>query len=235
MVRRSKGDSAVSSKKAQVFLTKQAAAQRQLDAAIRMTLRGEDELAIHTVAAAAYGIIRQLKKRGELRDRVGLGIFVFANDLASGKIDRLPTEFAETDWLIPIINDIAAAIGRGEIKSEKDVIQRLALINETSHWNKFNYPANFLKHADRDPGEALVLDKVNNELLLMSACSAYIELMGVGTSTWEMIVYGAFLGLEIPDSPPKLKAIAKQPLAKRRRACLSLLRELKARGEAALA
>jgi hypothetical protein len=68
----------VSSAKAQIYLRKEAAAQRQLDAAIRMTLEGEDELAIHTVAAAAYGILRDLKKhhgRRELADRLGLGIF----------------------------------------------------------------------------------------------------------------------------------------------------------------
>ena len=36
------------------------AARRQLNAAIRMTFANEDELAIHTVAAAAYGIVRDL-------------------------------------------------------------------------------------------------------------------------------------------------------------------------------
>jgi hypothetical protein len=82
--------------------------------------------------------------------------------------------------LIPIINDIAVGIKRGEVKSGKGVIQKLALINENSHWSKFNYPANFLKHADPDPREAPPLDKLNNDMLLMSAIAAYIELMGTG-------------------------------------------------------
>jgi hypothetical protein len=54
---------------ATVHLTKLAAAQRQLNAAIRMLLRNEDELAVHTVAAAAFRILRDIKKkhgRGEL-------------------------------------------------------------------------------------------------------------------------------------------------------------------------
>ena len=42
-------------------MTKLAAAQRQLCAAIRMFFDGEDELAVHTVASAAYGILRDLK------------------------------------------------------------------------------------------------------------------------------------------------------------------------------
>jgi hypothetical protein len=50
----------VSSNKAQVYLRKEATAQSQLDAAIRMTLADEDELAIHSVAAAAYGVSRSL-------------------------------------------------------------------------------------------------------------------------------------------------------------------------------
>jgi hypothetical protein len=46
----------------------EAAAQRQLDAAIRMTLAEEDELAIRTVVAAAYGILRGLKQNQNFPD-----------------------------------------------------------------------------------------------------------------------------------------------------------------------
>lgn len=44
-------------------ISKIAAAQRQLDAAIRMFFQREDELAIHTVAAAAFQILRDITKR----------------------------------------------------------------------------------------------------------------------------------------------------------------------------
>lgn len=43
--------------KATLALTKVADAQRQLDAAIRMFFAEEDELAIHTAAAAAYRVL----------------------------------------------------------------------------------------------------------------------------------------------------------------------------------
>jgi hypothetical protein len=226
----------VSSEGARIYIRKEAAAQRQLDAAIRMRLASEDELAIHTVAAAAYRILRDLKEkhgRSELTDRLDLGIFLYASDLVSGKIDELPADVAESKMLAQIIADVSAAIRRGEVKSEKDVMQKLAINGETSFWNKFNWPTNFLKHADRQPGATLALDEVNNDLLLMHATAAYVELMGAGSSTPEMLVYFVFCG-DNQDFTPKMRAIARLPLAKRRRSCLSLLRDLKARGTIAL-
>src|SRR5258708_8972556 len=46
---------------AKLHVTKLAAAGRQLRAAIRMYFSGEDELAIHTVAAASYRLLADLK------------------------------------------------------------------------------------------------------------------------------------------------------------------------------
>lgn len=46
---------------ARIHVTKLAAAQRQLRAAIRMFFSGEDELAVHTVVSASYRIIADLK------------------------------------------------------------------------------------------------------------------------------------------------------------------------------
>lgn len=54
---------------ATVHVTKLAAAQRQLRAAVRMFFAGEDELAIHTVASAAYRLSDLKADRG--RDEVG--------------------------------------------------------------------------------------------------------------------------------------------------------------------
>ncbi len=64
---------------AELHVSKLAAAQRQLDAAIRMYFGEEDELAIHTVVSAAYSIISDLKsKRGrdESVDFLMRGIFM---------------------------------------------------------------------------------------------------------------------------------------------------------------
>jgi hypothetical protein len=220
---------------AHVFLRKEAAAQRQLDAAIRMTFANEDQLAIHTVAAAAYGILRGLKQnqgRSELADRLGLGIFVVARDLALGKTDQMPPALAQSAVFAKLITDTVAAIQSGEVSHENDVIGKLRLINETGHWNKFNKAANFLKHADRDPRDTLPLDEMNNETLLFSGITAYLDLMGKPTP--EMVVYAAFQGCEIEDLSPELRAASKQAPAKRRRTCLKLLRKLKTRSDFAL-
>ena len=49
----------------EIRVTKIQAAQRQIDAAIRMLFRNEDPVAIHTVAMAGFRILRDLtKKRG---------------------------------------------------------------------------------------------------------------------------------------------------------------------------
>ena len=55
---------------AEIHITKLKAARHQFCAAIRMYFSAEDELAIHTVASAAYGIIRDLKAQRN-RDEVG--------------------------------------------------------------------------------------------------------------------------------------------------------------------
>jgi hypothetical protein len=229
--------SIMTSTKASIYLGKQAAAQRQLDAAIRMLLANEDDLAIHTVAAAAYGILRELKeakqhRRKELNDRLAGGIFAFASDLASGKIDGLPKGIAESKVLSDIIANISAQIRAGKVQNEKDVARLLSIVDEKKYWKNFNRAAEFLKHADKGADAFLPMDAIDTDMLLISATSAYVEIMGRPTS--EMIVYFVFRGIDIDAFSPKLRAIAAQPTEKRRRACLALLRELKIRGNPAL-
>src|ERR1700734_3571163 len=86
---------------AKVYITKTAAAQRQLDAAIRMHLANEDSLAIHTVASAAFRILRDLKEKrgsGQLKEAMSAGLFAYADDLVSGRTHELP-EFLKRDGL----------------------------------------------------------------------------------------------------------------------------------------
>jgi len=44
------------------------------------------------------------------------------------------------------------------------------------YWQQRNKIANFLKHADRDPGAHIPVDEVDNLRLLILACSAYYDL-----------------------------------------------------------
>ena len=74
---------------AEIYITKLLAARRQLYAAIRMFFADEDELAIHTVASAAYRVICDLKsQRG--RDEVGdyylTSVFYVVRDYRRGTL-----------------------------------------------------------------------------------------------------------------------------------------------------
>ena len=155
-----------------IAVTKIAAAQRQLDAAIRMMLSDEDELAVHTVGAAAYRILRDLKqKRGhrELADMHGRGLYYIARDIMAGKLklEGIPIE-ARSRELVHQIERAMSLIRSGEVQSVADLSARIHLRDEPGHWRKFNIPANFLKHADYDLGSALSLDRLDNLQLLMA-------------------------------------------------------------------
>jgi hypothetical protein len=225
--------------RASIYINKLAAAQRQLDAAIRMMLAGEDELAIHTIAAAAYQILRDLKKhrgRREQSELLRAGIFAFAEDLARGRLKELPSDILESPLLAHTTKQVAEAISRGDVKTYADVDRYMRFTgDERQHWTAFNLPAGFLKHADRRPDSTLSLDQIDNDLLIGSAIASYVTIMGQGSSTPEMLVGCVFLGNADPEGwPPKLKEITRLPPGKRRRACLSLLRDIKRRGDVAI-
>lgn len=137
-------------KSARVFLTKLGAAERQLSAAIRMVLANEDELAIHTVAAAAYRVLRDIKQqrgRSDAFDLFERGLSPVAHDLATGKINSVARVFAYEDSpLVAIIDSIRDGIIAGDIKSFEDV-PPIKVKNEGRFWYEFNEPFNFLKHA----------------------------------------------------------------------------------------
>jgi hypothetical protein len=72
-----------------IRVLKVTAAQRQLDAAIRMYFSGEDELATYTVASASHRILRDLmEKRGRssAAEALQAGVRGLANELASGEL-----------------------------------------------------------------------------------------------------------------------------------------------------
>ena len=124
---------------ADLSITKPAAAQCQIDAAIRMLfLHGEDFIAIHTVAAAARTILNDLAEArgvGETHNTRFVVEFMYRYNYG---LD--PTDPAVESQ----INYTAYAI-------EKDSRTR-KLRNET---------ANFLKHADRDSGKSLDFGELN--------------------------------------------------------------------------
>ena len=80
---------------AEILVTKLGAVRRLLQAAIRFHFHREDELAIHTVAAAAYGILKDLKNQRGLNEAQ----FAMENEmrgwLAFANLIRNETKHAE--------------------------------------------------------------------------------------------------------------------------------------------
>ena len=159
-------------------MTKLAAAQRQLLAAIRMFFDGEDELAVHTIASAAYRILADIKRnRGldEVNDVWRATLFYSVEASIDGS---LPTELAESKEFMSLLAEVVDQVPNWESLSYEDF--KVALPNGyvKKWWRWWNFPSNFLKHADQDHDALLPLNKVNNVLLLMAASSAYHDLVG---------------------------------------------------------
>ena len=89
---------------ATLHVTKLAAAGRQLRAAIRLYFAGEDELAIHTIASAAYRLLADLKaERGieEAEDVYLTSIFYAVRDYRRGSLPEEMTSNSELmAWVI---------------------------------------------------------------------------------------------------------------------------------------
>ncbi len=160
-----------------VYITKLAAAQRQLRAAIRMFFGGEDELAVHTVVSAAYRIITDLKKeRGQ--DEVGdyylTEIFYCVRDYRRGTLPAyLKNDQAAMNW----IREMAEKLPIDESTKYEDIKASVSADVAKEYWKKRNKTANFLKHADRDPKSHIPLGEIDNLSLLMQTLSAYFDLV----------------------------------------------------------
>jgi hypothetical protein len=159
---------------ASVHINKLLAAKRQLQAAIRMYFQPEDELAVHTVAAAAYGLLKDIKKsRGmsEAADNYLIAIFYAVRDFRRG---ALPSHLAHDPGFMAEVERLAEQFTPITASSQlADVRASIGPELERQYWNDTNRAANFLKHADRDVEKALALDAIDNRLLLMKCYSAY--------------------------------------------------------------
>ena len=162
----------------EIHLTKLAAAQRQLRAAIRMFFGREDELAVHTVASAAYSVFSDLKERRG-RDEVGdvyqTMVFYVVRDYLRG---TLPKHLADDTELMRHVREWADALPITENTEYDDLSVCVSPEVAKRYWKERKKVANFLKHADRDAEEHISLDEVDNFDLLMLATGSYIQLGG---------------------------------------------------------
>jgi len=217
---------------AKINVNKLAAAQRQLHAAIRMYFADEDELAVHTVASAAYRLINDLKlARGkdEVADFHLISRFYALRDFHRG---TLPSYMTNNPELMDWIRKLAATLPIIEASSKiEDVSSSVTPAVAKQFWNKQNKASNFLKHADRDVNAHIALDEIENSLLLMQALGAYTDLVKDDLGA-EGIVYWLYNSVETGSSeglPEKFRGIAERLLelepASRRKLCLELIRE----------
>jgi hypothetical protein len=188
------------SSKAIVYITKIEAARRQINAAIMMSILKIDELAIHTVAAAGYRIIRDLlEKRGDDEDELTrrAGLFGAAKAMMEGQLrDEDKKLIEDSESLRSALTEIADGIKEG---LTIDNIKVINIPNEVKkkRWSELSKSANFLKHADRDSRSAIVIDDIDNEQLIVLASSAYSML--TRRTTIEMDIFYVLACANSPD------------------------------------
>ncbi|MEX8518156.1 MAG: hypothetical protein AB3X44_06545 [Leptothrix sp. (in: b-proteobacteria)] len=177
---------------ATLHVNKLSAAKRQLQAAIRLFFMEEDELAVHTVASASYGLLKDLKKaRGlsEAADNYLTMFFYLVRDFRRGTLpDHMTSDLTMMAEIKRIADDLSPITADSKLS---DVQVTVSPSMEKKYWNESNQTANFLKHADRDTEGTLSIEKVENKLLLMKCCSAYRDIAPDDLGN-EGLVFAAF-------------------------------------------
>ena len=145
---------------AEIHVTKLAAAKRQLCAAVRMYFYGEDELAVHTLASAAYRLIGDLKsQRG--RDEVGdyhlTSVFYAVRSYRQG---NLPSYMTDNPELMQSIHCWAKELPITATSEFEDIVALASPDVTQNFWRRRNKIANFLKHADRDSSAHISMEEV---------------------------------------------------------------------------
>lgn len=225
----------VKERSAEILVTKIEAARRQIDAAIRMVLNREDELAVHTVAAAAYRILRDLldkRGRSDFEELIQHGIYAYAYSIASGQFSEEEIDNLKHDHpqLFPIITSLAARIGKeGDRITPADVSVLVDQASKKLDWQSSSQAANFLKHADRDDAKAISIEEIDNLSLIARASAAYT--MITRDATFEMVAFWIWRAacsdtwqIDLKDESLAIaKALASLPPGRRRLACKALI------------
>ena len=222
---------------AKIHVTKLVAAQRQLRAAIRMFYAGEDELAIHTVASAAYRIIADLKRergRDEVADYYLTAIFYCVRDYRRG---TLPAYLANDPETMTWIREMAEKLPINESTKYEDVKASVSPDVAREYWQKRNKVSNFLKHANRDAKSHISLDEVDNLTLLIQCLSSYQDLVndGLGAEGLVLWLYFCATVTGTDELPKKFQDIAAHleelGPAERLAFCSAFVRELNSSSE----
>jgi len=179
-----------------------------------MHFHQEDELATHTVAAAAYGILKDVKQsRGQneaqsARETLVLGLISMAKDRLAG---RLPAEVLQDEYTTKILDSIVSATGMtiNTNISELDVKVVVDAPATAAYWRSANKASNFLKHADRDTDAILSLREVDNVGLLMNAMLSY-ESVAPNSLGFEGVILQMYILASFDEEDSRDHPFAKQ-------------------------
>ena len=156
---------------ADIYINKLAAAQRQFDAAVRMFFAQEDELAVVTLGHAALGICEDLFEKRH-----------------PGQLARESRPWVE-DAIRSLMEKTGVPVPDGWHLKDTDAELR------KFYKKAQNIPANFLKHADRDPSGLLKENEGSADNILLFASGLLIRLKVepspevLAFSTWHLAVY----------------------------------------------
>lgn len=195
---------------ASVHVTKFAAAERQLRAAIRMFFEEEDELAIHTVASAAYRLLSDLKDERGLDEAADAYLTSIFYAVRSYKRGTLPKHMSNDPELMAQIAEMAALLPIEADSSIGDVKASIDAESAQRYWRNRNKAANFLKHADKDPSATLDATDVDNANLLMQCLGAYTDLFKDQLAPEGLVLwlYSCVRDEDLSSVPPNLQPIA---------------------------
>lgn len=196
---------------ADIHITKLEAARRQLCTAIRMYFAEEDELAIHTVASAAYGIIRDLKEqrgRDEVGDNFLTSIFYAVRDYKAG---TLPSYLANNPEIMKFVTELADQLPITESTKIEDIEVRVSPDTKRTYWKNRNKVSNFLKHANRDSSAHISVGEVDNLFLLMLAQNSYCDVaqQTIGVEGLVLLIYFTLESGDIHGLPKGFEGIAR--------------------------
>ncbi len=197
-----------------------------------MYFGGEDELAVHTVAAAAYRVLTDLKADRGIVEAANVyltSIFYVVRDYRRG---TLPKHLESDAEFMACVKSIAEQLSIGADTKIEDVSVTVSPSAAREFWRQRSKVANFLKHADRDAEASIALDEVDNLLLLMQCYGAYTDLTREELGN-EGLVFQLFIGT---NREPKtngttrrddiIRKLAAAPEADRLRMCSIFIIEL---------
>ena len=159
----------------EIKLTKQAAAHRLIQSAVRLCENPDDALAAHLVAASAFGVLRDLvAKRGQSYQSRAFALSMYY--AARNRKDGKRTPFDEIPELARVMDLIDEGIEDGSVTSETDIGVSMEQHAEWQLLSHISQPTNFLKHADRDPDELIDMADVRPIEATIHAIGAYAML-----------------------------------------------------------